>query len=376
MKETGARARMDEEWDCAAQKAVIAMSGGVDSSVAAFLMKEAGYTCIGATMKLFSNEEIGVSREHTCCSLEDVEDARSVARSLGIPHYVFNFSERFRTEVMERFVSAYENGVTPNPCIDCNRYLKFDKLFQRAKEIGYGYVVTGHYARVERAPASGRFLLKKALDAQKDQSYVLCSLTQEQLAHVQFPLGRLQKEQVRRIAGQQGFVNAGKHDSQDICFVPGGSYADFIRAFTGKEYPPGDFVDGNGTVVGRHKGIIHYTLGQRKGLGLSLLQPMYVTAIDPVKNTVTLGPHEALLSRELTARDINLISVPRIEGEMRVKAKVRYRQPEQPATVRQTGEDELRIVFDEPQRAITPGQAVVLYEGDCVVGGGRIVKTP
>ena len=226
------------------------------------------------------------------------------------------------------------------------------------------------------APASGRFLLKKALDAQKDQSYVLCSLTQEQLAHVQFPLGRLQKEQVRRIAGQQGFVNAGKHDSQDICFVPGGSYADFIRAFTGKEYPPGDFVDGNGTVVGRHKGIIHYTLGQRKGLGLSLLQPMYVTAIDPVKNTVTLGPHEALLSRELTARDINLISVPRIEGEMRVKAKVRYRQPEQPATVRQTGEDELRIVFDEPQRAITPGQAVVLYEGDCVVGGGRIVKTP
>ena len=373
MKETGARAQMDEEWNCAAQKAVIAMSGGVDSSVAAFLMKEAGYTCIGATMKLFSNEEIGVSREHTCCSLEDVEDARSVARSLGIPHYVFNFSERFRTEVMERFVSAYENGVTPNPCIDCNRYLKFDKLFQRAKEIGYGYVVTGHYARVERDPASGRFLLKKALDAQKDQSYVLCSLTQEQLAHVQFPLGRLQ---VRRIAGQQGFVNAGKHDSQDICFVPGGSYADFIRAFTGKEYPPGDFVDGNGTVLGRHKGIIHYTLGQRKGLGLSPLQPMYVTAIDPVKNTVTLGPHEALFSRELTARDINLISVPRIEGEMRVKAKVRYRQPEQPATVRQTGEDELRIVFDEPQRAITPGQAVVFYDGDCVVGGGRIVKTP
>ncbi len=358
------------------RRAVIAMSGGVDSSVAAFLMKEAGYTCIGATMKLFANEEIGISGEHTCCSLEDVEDAKNVARTLGIPHYVFNFSERFRTEVMERFVRSYENGVTPNPCIDCNRYLKFDQLFRRAREIGCGFVVTGHYAWVERDPDSGRFLLKKALDAQKDQSYVLYSLNQEQLSHVQFPLGALQKEQVRRIAAEQGFVNAGKHDSQDICFVPGGSYADFIRNFTGKEYPPGDFVDEDGNVLGRHKGVIHYTLGQRKGLGLSFPQPMYVTAIDPVRNTVTLGPHASLFSRELTARDINLISVDHIDGEMRVKAKVRYRQQEQAALVCQTDGDELRIVFDEPQRAITPGQAVVLYDGDTVVGGGRIAEVP
>ncbi|MBQ7840898.1 MAG: tRNA 2-thiouridine(34) synthase MnmA [Lachnospiraceae bacterium] len=355
------------------KKAVIAMSGGVDSSVAAFLMKEQGYTCIGATMKLFHNEDIGVCREHTCCSLDDVEDARSVAFSLGIPYYVFNFSQRFREDVMERFVDAYENGRTPNPCIDCNRYLKFDKLFQRAKEIEYDYVVTGHYAQVEYDEVSGRYLLKKALDDTKDQSYVLYSLTQQQLAHVKFPLGNLRKAQVREIAEAQGFVNARKHDSQDICFVQNGSYADFIRQFTGKDYPEGDFVDKDGNVLGRHAGIIHYTLGQRKGLGLALKEPMYVTAIDPVSNTVRLGTHEELFTKELNAGDINLISVAEIEKPMRVKAKVRYRQKEQWATVTQPEKDRLHIVFEEPQRAITAGQAVVLYDDDVVVGGGTIL---
>lgn len=349
------------------------MSGGVDSSVAAFLMKEQGYTCIGATMKLFHNEDIGVCREHTCCSLDDVEDARSVAFSLGIPYYVFNFSQRFREDVMERFVDAYENGRTPNPCIDCNRYLKFDKLFQRAKEIEYDYVVTGHYAQVEYDEVSGRYLLKKALDDTKDQSYVLYSLTQQQLAHVKFPLGNLRKAQVREIAEAQGFVNARKHDSQDICFVQNGSYADFIRQFTGKDYPEGDFVDKDGNVLGRHAGIIHYTLGQRKGLGLALKEPMYVTAIDPVSNTVRLGTHEELFTKELNAGDINLISVAEIEKPMRVKAKVRYRQKEQWATVTQPEKDRLHIVFEEPQRAITAGQAVVLYDDDVVVGGGTIL---
>lgn len=355
------------------QKAIIAMSGGVDSSVAAYLMKKAGYECIGATMKLFHNEDTGVSRAHTCCSLDDVEDARSVAYALGMPYYVFNFSERFREDVLEKFVLSYENGCTPNPCIDCNRYLKFEKLFSRMRELEYDYVVTGHYAQIERDGTSGRYLLKKAVDDTKDQSYVLYSLTQEQLAHVQFPLGSMRKSEAREIAGEQGFINARKHDSQDICFVVNGKYGDFIEHYRGKHYPEGDFLDANGNVLGRHKGIIRYTIGQRKGLGLALKEPMYVTAVDPVKNTVTLGRNEELFARTLRARDINLISLPEIKGELRLKAKVRYRHTEQWARVVQTEPDEIRVEFEEPQRAITAGQAVVLYDGDVVVGGGTIM---
>lgn len=354
------------------KKAIIAMSGGVDSSVAAYLMKEKGYECIGATMKLFHNEDVGVSRAHTCCSLDDVEDARSVAYSLGMPYYVFNFSERFREDVLERFVDAYENGCTPNPCIDCNRYLKFEKLFQRAKELQYDYVVTGHYAQIEYDEASGRYLLKKAVDDTKDQSYVLYSLTQEQLAHVQFPLGGMCKSEARKIAEEQGFINARKHDSQDICFVQNGSYGDFIEQYTGKNYPEGNFIDQDGNVLGTHKGIIRYTVGQRKGLGLSLKEPMYVMKVDPVANTVMLGRNEDLFTKTLTAKDINLISVDRIREPMRLKAKVRYRHQEQWATVEQLDDDTIRVTFDEPQRAITAGQAVVLYDGDLVVGGGTI----
>lgn len=353
-------------------KAIIAMSGGVDSAVAAYLMKEKGYECMGVTMKLFHNEEVSV-RENTCCSLEDVEDARSVAYKLGIPYYVFNFSERFKEDVIDRFVDDYENGRTPNPCIDCNRFLKFDKLFSRAKELDCDFVVTGHYARIEYNSECERYILKKAVDLNKDQSYVLYSLTQEQLAHVQFPLGEMTKPETRKIAEANGFINAKKHDSQDICFVLNGTYADFIESYTGKVYPEGNFVDKNGNVLGRHKGIIRYTVGQRKGLGIPFDKPMYVIEVNPQNNTVVLGTNDDLFSREVTANSINLISVPNIQEPMRVKAKVRYRQAEQWATAVQTDDDTLKITFDEPQRAITKGQAVVIYDGDIVVGGGTII---
>lgn len=356
-------------------KALIAMSGGVDSSVAACLMKQQGFDCMGVTMKLFQNEDIGLSRKHTCCSLDDVEDARSVARLLKIPYYVFNFSDCFRECVMDKFVRCYESGITPNPCIDCNRYLKFEKLFHRADVLGYDYVVTGHYARIMYDAASNRYLLKKALDDSKDQSYVLYSMTQVQLRRTIFPLGELTKQEVRCIAQQKGLVTAHKHDSQDICFVPGGRYSDFIEQYTGSQYPPGDFVDREGNVLGTHRGIIHYTIGQRRGLNIAVGYPLYVCAIDQKNNRVVLGPDRDLYTTTLTARDINLISVEAIEAPVRLKAKVRYRQTEQWATVFQPAPDTLQVRFDIPQRAVAKGQAVVLYDGETVVGGGTIVET-
>lgn len=353
-------------------RAIIAMSGGVDSSVAAYLMKEQGYDCVGATMKLFSNEEVGVSKEHSCCSLDDVEDARIVANSMGMQHYVFNFAEKFEEKVIKNFVYCYENGMTPNPCIECNRHLKFDKLHQRMKELECDYVVTGHYARVEFDEASGRYLLKKGLDDNKDQSYVLYSLTQEQLAHTKFPLGGYTKPEIRKIAEENHFINARKKDSQDICFVVDNDYAGFICGYTGKAYDEGNFVDLDGNVIGRHKGIIHYTIGQRKGLGLAFDSPRYVCKIDPDANEVVLSKEDALFSSVVRARDINLISVAKIEEPMRVMAKVRYRHQAQWATVTQLEDDLIEVVFDEPQRAITKGQALVMYDGDVVVGGGTI----
>lgn len=354
------------------RKAMIAMSGGVDSSVAAYLTKESGDDCIGVTMKLFENEDIGVRRDKACCSLDDVEDARSVCYRIGIRYYVLNFTVRFRETVMDRFVKAYEKGWTPNPCIDCNRFLKFELLFQRMKELERDYIVTGHYARTEYDAAAGRYLLKKAVDASKDQSYVLYTLTQEQLAHVSFPLGNLQKSRVREIAGEHGFVNAGKHDSQDICFVPDGDYAGFIEQYRGFPSEEGDFVDKDGTVMGRHKGVIHYTVGQRRGLGIPAADRLYVCRILPEKNQVVLGSREELFQRELTAGDVNLISCESLAEPMRVKAKIRYRHPEQPALAWQTPDGKLHLRFEEPQRAITRGQAAVLYDGDVVVGGGVI----
>ena len=351
-------------------KALIAMSGGVDSSVAAYLAQQKGYDCTGITLKLFDGDD--VERDKTCCSLDDIEDARSVCRAIGIPYYVYNCKDSFRENVIDRFIRAYETGATPKPCIDCNRYIKFEKLLRRAEELRFDKVVTGHYAQVAYEESSGRWLLKKAADSSKDQSYVLYALTQEQLRCVYFPLGGMTKQETRALAEPLGLYNAKKRDSQDICFVPDGKYADIIERYTGKTYPHGDFVDESGRVLGEHKGIIRYTVGQRKGLGLALPAPMYVKAKDLAENKVILCDNASLFSRELTATDINLIAVERIEGAMRVKARVRYNQPEQPATVTQPDEHTLRIVFDEPQRAICKGQAVVLYDNDTVIGGGVI----
>ncbi|MGN1138441.1 MAG: tRNA 2-thiouridine(34) synthase MnmA [Ruminococcus sp.] len=354
------------------KKALIAMSGGVDSSVAALLIKEQGYDCTGITMKLYDNDDIGLKKENTCCSVDDIADARAVCCNLGIPYYVFNFKDSFNDQVINRFIKAYEEGATPNPCIDCNRYIKFDRLLHRMKELDMDYVVTGHYAQIEYSEKSDRYLLKKAVDSSKDQSYVLYSLTQQQLKHTLFPLGSMTKEEARIIAEKHNFINARKHDSQDICFVPDGKYAEFIEQYTGKKYPRGDFVDLKGNILGQHKGIIRYTIGQRKGLGLALPAPMYVCKKDLENNKVVLCSNDELFSTELYADSINLISCDSIDKPLKIKAKVRYNQQEQPATVTQVNTDRLHIVFDEPQRAISKGQAVVLYDGDIVVGGGTI----
>ena len=349
---------------------MIAMSGGVDSSVAAYLMREAGFDCVGVQMKLFENEDAGLSRESACCSLESAEDARRVAFGLDMPFYVWNFSDEFRCEVIDRFAAAYAAGRTPNPCIDCNRYLKFGALLRRARALGFDALATGHYARVEKS--GGQYLLKKAADETKDQSYVLYMLSQAELSLLRLPLGELRKSETRQIAARQGFAVAHKPDSQDLCFAPDGDYAAAAERALGRTFVPGDFVDAEGRVLGRHAGIGRYTLGQRRGLGISNEAPLYVCGIEPAENRVVLGGPEALLSRTLEANDFNWIAGRAPDGPLRARAKVRYRQPEQPATVTPTGPDSVRVVFDEAQRAITPGQIVVLYDGDIVLGGGTI----
>ena len=350
------------------ERVIIGMSGGVDSSVAALLMQKAGYECIGATMRLYDSS----TEESTCCSLDDVEDARAVASRLGIRHYVFNFKDDFDRQVIQKFVTSYEQGLTPNPCIDCNRHLKFDRLLRRAQELGCSWVVTGHYAQIRQDPVSGRYFMYKAADRAKDQTYFLACLNQEQMAHIQFPLGALTKTQVREIARENGFVNARKRDSQDICFVPDGDYGAFLQRYTGKTYPEGDFLDLQGQIVGHHRGAACYTLGQRKGLGLAMGAPVYVCAKDMHRNTVTVGPSEALFSPALRAGDWNWYPFPALTAPMRVTAKTRHSQFEQAATVYPEENGFARVEFDQPQRAVTPGQAVVLYDGDMVVGGGTI----
>ena len=351
-------------------RALIAMSGGVDSSVAALLTAREGYECIGCTMRLFDSADAALPAERTCCSLDDAEDARSVAFRLGMPFYVFNFTQDFRREVMDPFVEAYRRGLTPNPCIECNRTMKFAKLLRRAEELGCARLVTGHYARVERE--DGRWLLKKALDESRDQSYVLYMLTQAQLERVRFPLGGLTKKQVRAIAEENGFVNAAKPDSQDICFVPDGDYAAMIRRRTGGELTPGDFVDLDGNVLGPHRGIECYTVGQRRGLGLSFGEPMYVHSIRPEDNAVVLAPDSALYTTRVCVPAFHWISGEAPSAPIRARAKIRYRHRERDVTVIPTPEGGAELVFDEPQRAVTPGQAAVVYDGDTVLGGGTI----
>lgn len=351
-------------------KALIGMSGGVDSSVAAYLTQQEGFSCIGATMRLYTGQD----QEGSCCSLDDVEDARTVAYRLGMPFYVFNFSEDFREKVMADFVRCYESGLTPNPCIQCNRHLKFDRFLRRAQELGCDCIVTGHYARIAENPQTGRFELRKAIDEAKDQTYFLYTLTQEQLCCTRFPLGKLTKAEARAIAESKGFINAKKRDSQDICFIPNGDYAAFLSSYTGKTYPQGDYLDQSGKVVGRHKGAVAYTLGQRKGLNLAMGEPVYVCGKDMANNTVTVGPNEALMRTTLLAEDCNWIAIPSPTAPIRTKAKARSRMTEQPATVYPEENGIVRVVFDEPQRALTPGQAVVFYDGDTVLGGGTITN--
>lgn len=344
-------------------KAMIAMSGGVDSSVAALLVLRQGYEAFGATMRL--TEGAGDSESN---------DAKSVCDRLGIAHYVFDMRKEFDREVMRRFADAYLRGETPNPCIVCNDFIKFGLLLERALELGCGKIATGHYASVQYEEGSGRWLLVKAADPLKDQTYFLYRLRQEQLAHILFPLGNVSKSQVREIAAENGFVTSRKHDSQDICFIPGGDYVSFLREYTGMQPAEGNFLDLNGSVIGRHCGAVKYTIGQRKGLGMGFNKPMYVCRKDMAANTVTLGDNSDLFSRRVIAREVCMSALPRLERPLRVAAKVRYSQREEWARLEQTAEDEITLEFDRPQRAVAPGQAVVCYDGDCVICGGRIIR--
>lgn len=346
-------------------KILVGMSGGVDSSVAALLLQRAGFECVGGTMKLYA-------AEGKCGSADDALDARAVAERLGMEHYVFDASHDFEKNVIRPFVSVYEQGGTPNPCIECNRTMKFGSMYQMALELGCDRIATGHYARIQQR-ADGRWLLKKGLDENKDQSYFLYVMTQEMLSHTKFPVGELSKEEVRVLAEEHKLINARKRDSQDICFVPDGDYESFIRRYTGKDYPAGNFVDENGRILGQHKGMIGYTVGQRRGLGVSAKTPLYVCRKCVENNTVLLTENDALFSSVLYANNINLIAADRLSEPVHCKARIRYRHREQPAIVSQVGEDTIKVIFDEPQRAITPGQAVVLYDGDTVIGGGTIL---
>lgn len=357
------------------KKVVVGMSGGVDSSVAAWLLKEQGYDVIGITMQIWQDEEEAVQEENGgCCGLSAVEDARKVAAALCIPHYVMNFKKEFKEHVMDYFIAEYQSGRTPNPCIACNRYVKWESLLRRSLEIGADYIATGHYARIAQLP-NGRYAIQNSRTAAKDQTYALYNLTQEQLSHTLMPAGAYTKDEIRKIAEDIGLTVAHKPDSQEICFVPDNDYAKFIDETTGVRAKPGDFITAEGEVIGRHRGIIHYTVGQRKGLGLSMGRPVFVTEIRPETNEVVIGGSDEVFRKTLRANRLNFMAVEELKtGEEReFLVKIRYNHKGAPCMVKRTGPDEVLCTFFEPQRAVTPGQAAVFYEGDYVAGGGTIL---
>ena len=352
---------------------VVGLSGGVDSSVAAYLLKEQGYDVIGVTMQIWQEEDSCTVEENGgCCGLSAVEDARRVAQKLDIPYYVMNFRKEFQKQVIDYFTREYLEGRTPNPCIACHRYVKWESLLKRSLEIGADYIATGHYARVEQLP-NGRYAIRNSVTAKKDQTYALYNLTQEQLARTLMPVGAYTKDEIRKIAEEAGLLVAYKKDSQEICFVPDNDYARFIKNSTGKTIPKGNFVLADGKVIGEHQGIIHYTIGQRKGLNLSMGHPVFVTKIRPDSNEVVIGENEDLFVNTLICDRVNFMAMEGLEEEVRLKAKIRYNHPGAECVISPAEDGKVRVTFDQPQRAITPGQAVVFYQGEYVAGGGIIL---
>lgn len=390
------------------EKVVVGMSGGVDSSVAAYLLKEQGYDVIGVTMQIWQDEDVcSMEEKGGCCGLSAVEDARRVAAVLDIPYYVMNFKQEFKDKVINYFVSEYLQARTPNPCIACNRYVKWESLLKRSLDIGASYIATGHYARIIKLD-NGRYTIQKSVTTAKDQTYALYNLTQYQLSHTLMPVGEYSKDEIRVIANKLELPVANKPDSQEICFVPDNNYAGFIADYLNKEkaennnsanvennhinsdntsdkatlkkeapvtgLEPGNYVNTAGEVIGRHRGLVHYTVGQRKGLGIAMGQPVFVVELRPETNEVVIGNANEVFSDRLYANRLNFMAIEDLEGEMEVEAKIRYSHKGAKCKIKKTGEDEVLCIFEEPQRAITPGQAVVFYKDDYVVGGGTIVK--
>jgi tRNA-specific 2-thiouridylase len=355
-------------------RVVVAMSGGVDSAVAAAILKEEGYQVIGVTMQVWPRDKQAddANRFGGCCGISAVEDAKRVAFKLGIPHYVMNFRDIFAQRVIADFCHEYSLGRTPNPCIRCNQYIKFDALLERAKKLGAEFVATGHHARVDKDETKGRYLLKKGADQAKDQSYVLYTLTQEQLGHTLLPIGNFTKQRVREIAGELGLPVAAKPESQEICFIPDNNYPNFLKEHIPEAVKPGPILDKQGNILGEHRGMLFYTIGQHKRLGISAKERLYVTAIDRQRNTIIVGSKQEVYSRELIATGLNWIAFDELRQPMIIKAKVRYRHQEAEARVTPLNEAKAYVKFNQPEFAITPGQAVVLYDGDIVIGGGVI----